>query len=68
MGYLRDMSKQSLIPDPTVHVFEISGCINQWHADHNDYDCWTAFLIHHGAPAGISVDEFYDKYFQFGHR
>lgn len=43
-----------------THEFLVSGCRNQWVADHDTADCWAAFLAHNGAPAGLSVDGFYD--------
>jgi hypothetical protein len=46
--------------DGTSHKFLIGGCHNQWHRNHNDRECWAEFLKFHGAPAGLTVTEFYD--------
>jgi hypothetical protein len=50
-----------MIPQSTsrTHEFLVSGCRHQWAADHDHAHCWAAFLAHHGAPAGLGIDEFY---------
>lgn len=54
------MIAEALGPDTSrTHEFLISGCRNQWTADHDHAHCWAAFLAHHGAPAGLGIDEFY---------
>ncbi len=44
-----------------VHDFQPSGCINQWAHDHDFWDCWAAFMRHHGMPETTTIDEFYDS-------
>lgn len=43
-----------------THEFLVSGCRYQWVHDHDSAHCWQAFVAHHGAPVGLSVDGFYD--------
>ena len=41
-----------------THDFVTSGCINQWHNDHDHADCWRALLRHNGLPESTTYPEF----------
>jgi hypothetical protein len=39
-----------------VHKFTAAGCVNQWHADHDDADCYRAFRAEQQAQEERSWD------------
>jgi hypothetical protein len=39
-----------------VHRFGAGGCVNQWHADHDDADCYRAFKAEQEAERFRTLD------------
>lgn len=54
-------NSETLPPSGTAHTHEflISGCRYQWVHDHDQADCWRAFMAHNERSEDTTFPEYY---------